>query len=52
MLGMLRESAMSSLDGSMKVYPVQMVPINWFQILNFFHHGGPDHQRRRHCPAT
>ncbi|KIM41583.1 hypothetical protein M413DRAFT_445557 [Hebeloma cylindrosporum] len=30
----LRESAMSSLDGSMKVYPVQMMPIDWFQSLS------------------
>jgi len=30
----LRESAMSSLDGSMKVYPVQMAPIDWFQSLS------------------
>ncbi|KAF8165904.1 hypothetical protein B0H34DRAFT_780581 [Crassisporium funariophilum] len=30
----LRESAMSSLDGSMKIYPVQMQPIDWFQSLS------------------
>ncbi|KAJ7270869.1 hypothetical protein C8J57DRAFT_1065233 [Mycena rebaudengoi] len=30
----LRESAMSSLDGSMKVYPVQMTPLDWFQGLS------------------
>ncbi|KAF9530520.1 hypothetical protein CPB83DRAFT_882060 [Crepidotus variabilis] len=30
----LRESAVSSLDGSMKVYPVQMQPIDWFQSLS------------------
>ncbi|KAJ3489873.1 hypothetical protein NLI96_g1832 [Meripilus lineatus] len=29
----LREAAMSSLDGSLKVYPVQMTPINWWQGL-------------------
>ncbi|KAJ6541052.1 hypothetical protein DFH09DRAFT_1089612 [Mycena vulgaris] len=27
----LREAAMSSLDGSMKVYPVQMSPLDWFE---------------------
>jgi hypothetical protein len=30
----LREAAMSSLDGSLKVYPVQMTPINWWQGLS------------------
>ncbi|KAF8956725.1 hypothetical protein BDZ97DRAFT_154780 [Flammula alnicola] len=30
----LRESAMSSMDGSMKVYPVQMSPVDWFQSLS------------------
>ena len=30
----LRESAMSSLDGSMKVYPIQMTPVDWFQSLS------------------
>ncbi|KAJ7235845.1 hypothetical protein C8J57DRAFT_1571489 [Mycena rebaudengoi] len=30
----LREAAMSSLDGSMKVYPVQMTPLDWFQGLS------------------
>ncbi|KAJ7255631.1 hypothetical protein C8J57DRAFT_1075307, partial [Mycena rebaudengoi] len=30
----LRELAMSSLDGSMKVYPVQMTPLDWFQGLS------------------
>ena len=30
----LRESAMSSLDGSMKIYPIQMSPIDWFQSLS------------------
>ncbi|KAF7321234.1 hypothetical protein HMN09_00212400 [Mycena chlorophos] len=30
----LRESAMSSLDGSMNVYPVQMTPLNWFESLS------------------
>ncbi|KAJ6632397.1 hypothetical protein B0H10DRAFT_13911 [Mycena sp. CBHHK59/15] len=30
----LRESAMSSLDGSMKVYPVQLSPLDWFEGLS------------------
>ncbi|KAJ7452613.1 hypothetical protein FB451DRAFT_1050784, partial [Mycena latifolia] len=30
----LRHSAMSSLDGSMKVYPVQMNPLDWFEGLS------------------
>ena len=30
----LRESSASSLDGSMKVYPVQMSPVDWFQSLS------------------
>ena len=30
----LREAAMSSFDGSMKVYPVQMTPIDWFESLS------------------
>ncbi|KAF7325505.1 ZnMc domain-containing protein [Mycena kentingensis (nom. inval.)] len=30
----LRESSMSSLDGSMRVYPVQMTPLDWFQGLS------------------
>ncbi|KAJ7203437.1 hypothetical protein C8J57DRAFT_1408070 [Mycena rebaudengoi] len=30
----LRESAMSSLDGSMKVYPIQMNPLDWFEGLS------------------
>ncbi|KAJ7114588.1 hypothetical protein C8R43DRAFT_1113155 [Mycena crocata] len=30
----LREAAMSSLDGSMKVYPVQMTPLDWFEGLS------------------
>ncbi|KAJ8521720.1 hypothetical protein ONZ45_g1622 [Pleurotus djamor] len=30
----LREAAMSSLDGSMKVYPMQMTPVNWWQGLS------------------
>jgi hypothetical protein len=30
----LREAAMSSLDGSMKVYPVQLSPIDWFEGLS------------------
>ncbi|KAF9525728.1 hypothetical protein CPB83DRAFT_885381 [Crepidotus variabilis] len=30
----LRESAVSSLDGSMNIYPVQMQPIDWFQSLS------------------
>ena len=30
----LREAAMSSLDGSLKVYPVQMTPIDWFEGLS------------------
>lgn len=30
----LRESAMASLDGSMKVYPVQMNPLDWFEGLS------------------
>ena len=30
----LRESATSSLDGSMKIYPIQMSPIDWFQSLS------------------
>ncbi|KAJ6575756.1 hypothetical protein DFH09DRAFT_1361850 [Mycena vulgaris] len=30
----LREAAMSSLDGSMKVYPVQMSPLDWFEGLS------------------
>ncbi|KAJ7800714.1 hypothetical protein B0H14DRAFT_2615978 [Mycena olivaceomarginata] len=30
----LREAAMSSLDGSMKVYPVQLSPIDWFESLS------------------
>jgi hypothetical protein len=29
-----REAASSSLDGAMKVYPVQMSPIDWFQGLS------------------
>ena len=29
-----RESSSSSLDGSMKVYPVQMSPVDWFQGLS------------------
>lgn len=27
----LHEFIMNSLDGSMKIYPVQMVPVDWFQ---------------------
>ncbi|KAK6980654.1 ZnMc domain-containing protein [Favolaschia claudopus] len=30
----LREAAMSSLDGSMKVYPVQLTPLDWFAGLS------------------
>ncbi|THH32074.1 hypothetical protein EUX98_g2088 [Antrodiella citrinella] len=30
----LRESSMSSVDGSLRVYPVQMTPINWFEGLS------------------
>ncbi|KAI0069641.1 hypothetical protein K474DRAFT_1670752 [Panus rudis PR-1116 ss-1] len=30
----LREASMSSLDGAMKVYPVQMTPIDWFESLS------------------
>ncbi|KAF7303430.1 ZnMc domain-containing protein [Mycena indigotica] len=30
----LREAAMSSLDGSMKVYPVQLSPLDWFEGLS------------------
>ena len=30
----LREAAVSSLDGTLKVYPVQMQPIDWFQGLS------------------
>lgn len=30
----LREAAMSSLDGSLSVYPVQMTPIDWFNGLS------------------
>ena len=30
----LRRSASSSLDGSLKVYPVQMQPIDWYQSLD------------------
>ncbi|CAL1713901.1 unnamed protein product [Somion occarium] len=30
----LREAAMSSLDGAMKVYPVQLSPIDWFEGLS------------------
>ncbi|KAJ7445919.1 hypothetical protein FB451DRAFT_1568024 [Mycena latifolia] len=30
----LREAAMSSLDGSMNVYPVQMTPLDWFAGLS------------------
>ncbi|TCD60728.1 hypothetical protein EIP91_009622 [Steccherinum ochraceum] len=30
----LREAAMSSMDGSLKVYPVQMTPIDWFEGLS------------------
>ncbi|KAJ7838127.1 hypothetical protein B0H14DRAFT_3701309 [Mycena olivaceomarginata] len=30
----LREAAMSSLDGSMKVYPVQLSPIDWVEGLS------------------
>ncbi|KAI0071193.1 hypothetical protein K474DRAFT_1712673 [Panus rudis PR-1116 ss-1] len=30
----LREGAMSSLDGTMKVYPVQLTPIDWFESLS------------------
>jgi hypothetical protein len=30
----LREAACSSLDGAMKIYPVQMMPIDWFQSLS------------------
>ncbi|PPQ87130.1 hypothetical protein CVT24_010690, partial [Panaeolus cyanescens] len=30
----LRESATSSLDGAMKIYPVQMQPIDWFESLS------------------
>ncbi|KAF9530510.1 hypothetical protein CPB83DRAFT_763109 [Crepidotus variabilis] len=30
----LRESATSSLDGSLKVYPVQMQPVDWFLSLS------------------
>ncbi|KAJ7438411.1 hypothetical protein B0H11DRAFT_2105041 [Mycena galericulata] len=30
----LREAAMSSLDGSMNIYPVQMTPLDWFAGLS------------------
>ena len=30
----LREAAMSSMDGSLRVYPVQMTPIDWFEGLS------------------
>ncbi|THH27511.1 hypothetical protein EUX98_g6673 [Antrodiella citrinella] len=30
----LRESSMSSFDGSLRVYPVQMGPIDWFEGLS------------------
>ena len=30
----LREAAMSSFDGSLRVYPVQMTPIDWFEGLS------------------
>ncbi|KAF8526972.1 hypothetical protein BU17DRAFT_40150 [Hysterangium stoloniferum] len=30
----LRESAMSSLNGAMKVYPVHLTPIDWFEGLS------------------
>ncbi|KAJ7199019.1 hypothetical protein GGX14DRAFT_373421 [Mycena pura] len=30
----LREAAMSSLDGSMNVYPVQLTPLDWFESLS------------------
>ncbi|TCD68232.1 hypothetical protein EIP91_011301 [Steccherinum ochraceum] len=30
----LREAAMSSMDGSLNVYPVQMTPIDWFEGLS------------------
>ena len=30
----MRESSMSSLDGSMKIYPIQMSPVDWFQSLS------------------
>ncbi|KAK6988582.1 ZnMc domain-containing protein [Favolaschia claudopus] len=30
----LREAAMSSLDGSMHVYPIQMTPLDWFEGLS------------------
>jgi len=30
----LREFTMNSFDCSMKVYPVQMVPVDWFQSLS------------------
>ncbi|KAF7299403.1 ZnMc domain-containing protein [Mycena indigotica] len=30
----LREASMSSLDGSMKVYPVQLSPLDWFEGLS------------------
>ena len=30
----LREAATSSLDGAMNIYPVQMMPIDWFQSLS------------------
>ena len=30
----LREAATSSFDGAMNIYPVQMMPIDWFQSLS------------------
>ena len=30
----LRESSTSSLDGSLKIYPIQMSPVDWFQSLS------------------
>jgi hypothetical protein len=30
----LRESSLSSLDGSLKIYPIQMSPVDWFQSLS------------------
>ncbi|KAH8077868.1 hypothetical protein BXZ70DRAFT_690995 [Cristinia sonorae] len=30
----MRESSMSSLDGSLRVYPVQMSPIDWYEGLS------------------
>jgi hypothetical protein len=30
----LRETSTSSLDGAMNIYPVQMMPIDWFQSLS------------------